>query len=50
MRSVLGALALVGVLAGAFVAWRKLAGESEEWETAVDVTPEPEPVGDVLPA
>jgi hypothetical protein len=50
MRSVLGALALVGVLAGAFVAWRKLVGESEEWETSVDVTPEPAPVGDALPA
>jgi hypothetical protein len=46
LRSVIGGLVLVGVIAGAFVAWRKLAGgestdEPSDWETAVDVAPEP---------
>jgi len=50
VRSTLAALALVGVLVGGLIAWRKLAGESDEWETAVDVTPEPAPVGDAIPA
>ena len=51
VRSVLGAFVLVGVLAGAFIAWRRLAGrEPDEWETAVDVSPEPAPVGDAIPA
>ena len=32
IKAVLGALALVGVLAGAFVVWRRLAGAPEdEW-------------------
>ena len=49
MRSLLGAFALVGVIAGAFVAWRKLAGgESSEWETAVDVVHEPTPLGEPI--
>jgi hypothetical protein len=49
VRSVLGALALVGVLAGAFVAWRKLAGgKPVEWGTPVDVAPELS--GDAMPA
>jgi len=51
VTSVLGAVALVGIVAGAFVAWRKLAGgESSEWETAVDVGHEPTPVGEPIPA
>jgi hypothetical protein len=46
LRGVIGGLVLVGLIAGAFVAWRKLAGgdaaeEPSEWETAVDVAPEP---------
>jgi disulfide bond formation protein DsbB len=33
IRAVLGAVALVGALAGAFVVWRRLAGETQhdEW-------------------
>jgi hypothetical protein len=51
VRGVLGAFVLVGVLAGAFVAWRKIAGgEPSEWETAVDVAPEPIPTGEPIPA
>lgn len=51
LTSVLGAIALVGVVAGAFVAWRKLAGgESGESETAVDVVHEPTPFGEPIPA
>ena len=51
MTSVLGAIALVGVIAGAFVAWRKLAGgEASAWETAVDVAPERTPLGGPIPA
>jgi hypothetical protein len=51
VTSVLGAVALVGIVAGAFVAWRKLAGgESSEWETAADVGHEPTPVGEPIPA
>jgi hypothetical protein len=51
VTTVLGAVALVGVVAGAFVAWRKLAGgESSEWETAVDVVHEPTPFGEPIPA
>ena len=51
VRSLLGAFALVAVIAGAFVAWRKMAGgESSEWETAVDVVPEPTHLGEPIPA
>ena len=47
----LGAFAVVGMLAGAFIAWRKLgAGEPEEWETAVDVAPAEAPFADPIPA
>ena len=51
LRGMLGAFALVGVIAGAFVAWRKLgAGESEEWETAVDGASVTAPSADPIPA
>ena len=37
IKAVLGALALVGVLAGAFVVWRRLAGAPEdEWVSSDD--------------
>ena len=51
LRGVLGAFALVGVIAGAFLAWRRLgAGETEEWEKDVDVAPMPAPSVDPIPA
>ena len=51
LRGVLGAFALVGVIAGAFVVWRRLgAGETEEWETAVDVAPVTAPSAEPIPA
>jgi hypothetical protein len=40
--AVLGALALVGVIAGAFVVWRKLAAQPKE--------PEPWPLSDGAPS
>ena len=37
IKAVLGALALVGALAGAFVVWRRLAGAPEdEWVSSDD--------------
>jgi hypothetical protein len=51
VRGVVGAFALVGVLAVALIAWRKLAGgESTEWETSVDAAPEPIATGEPIPA
>lgn len=44
VRSVLGALALVGVLAGAFVAWRRLSAQPEASFGGDDVA-EDAPVG-----
>jgi len=42
---VVGALAVVGVLAAAFVAWRRLAGGSDDdgWEPPPDEPPTPMP-------
>jgi hypothetical protein len=48
VRGAIGAIAALGVIAGAFLAWRKLAGsestdEAGRWEAAVDVAPGPAP-------
>jgi hypothetical protein len=39
LRGVLAAVALVGVLAAAFVAWRRLAGPSEDEWTSLNGSP-----------
>jgi hypothetical protein len=44
--AVLGALALVGVIAGAFVVWRKLAAQPKElepWPSSDGASPTPVP-------
>lgn len=52
-RAVLGAFALVAVLAGAFVAWRRLSGgpDDEGWEPPEEpFPPAPEPTPEAIPA
>ena len=51
LRGVLGAFALVAVLAAAFVAWRRLAGGGEaEWVEAGAPEPPSEPFPGATPA
>lgn len=42
-RRIVGALLLVGILAGAFVAWRRLAGDDGWGEPSLEAEPAPEP-------
>ena len=46
LRSVLGVILIVGVLAAAFVAWRKLVGRTDASDA---VSPSPAPVGAGVP-
>jgi hypothetical protein len=54
LRAVVGALALVGVLAAAFVAWRRFAGGSDDdgWEPPPDepLAPMPDPAPEAVAA
>ncbi len=53
LRAVVGGLALVGVLAAAFVAWRRLAGGSDDegWEPPGEpLPPAPEPTPEAVAA
>jgi hypothetical protein len=50
LRAVVGAIALVGALAAAFVVWRRLAGGGEpEWIGPDDVAPSAATVPDTAP-
>jgi hypothetical protein len=54
LRAVVGALAVVGVLAAAFVAWRRLAGgpDDDGWEPPPEepLAPMPGPAPEVVAA